>query len=177
MIKIHPYRWDPVKLLREVRKYDGGQVLIESTETSKNLNTYKMFRGEIERSEVTIAPGKKEIVVKFSWLCYKQFYFTGKEDRDELEILSDKRPWIEQPSHCNRPIIIGYTTYYPQKDEERIKVWTRLKETVHFFKPGDYTNLVKDDSGVFSSYLSIHRNELLYCLARVMGMNKKKGKK
>lgn len=176
-LKMHGYFWDPLELLREMRGYDGGQLQIESTEKSGNLRTHKMFRGEIRKSDVVLVPKKREIIVEFNWLCYKQFDFAGKKTQSELMLISNNHPWSRQPTRCNGPIIIGYTTYYPQKDEERIKVWTNLGEIIHIFKPGDHTNLIPSDDDKFRPYQVVHYKKLLLSLCYTIVMNSKKGKK
>lgn len=176
-LKMHGYFWNPLKLLKEVKEYDGGQLQIESTEKSGGLTTHKMFRGEIKKSDVIIAPKKREITVEFNWLCYKQFDFTGTKTQSELMLISNKHPWIKQPPRCNGPIIIGYTTYYRQRDEERVKIWSNLGETIHLFKPNDHTNLIQSDENKFSSYQVVNYRKLLLSLCYTIVINSKKGKK
>jgi hypothetical protein len=172
---MHAYFWDPVRLLKELPDYDGGQIQIESTEKYGNSLTVKVFRGRIKRCFVDIRPGKKEIYISFDWLCYKDFQIKGEENEIERFTLASKKQWSVLPSE--QGITVRYTTYYFQRDEDRVKMWTSLGEIIHFYKIGDHTNLIIDCNGKFTPYQVVNYKKLLLSLCYIIVINSKKNKK
>lgn len=176
---MHGYFWDPVRLLKELSGYDGGQIQIESTERYGDFLTVKVFRGQIESCFVDIKPGKREVRISFDWLCYKDFQIEDrkKEKNDEIErfVIASKRQWLVLPSE--KGITVRYTTYYFQRDEDRVKMWTSLGEIIHFYKKGDHTNLIVDCNGKFTPYQVVNYKKLLLSLCYTIVINSKKNKK
>ena len=171
---MHAYFWDPVRLTKELSNYIGGQLQIESVEGCTDFKTRKFIRGQIRDFRIDLSSKRREIFIQFDWICEKSFSVKGSESEIEFYKLSNSRKWNTLPA--NSEMRVGYTTYYFQKDEDRIKLWTDLKETAHFYKQGDHTNLIRTDDK-FVEYQVVNYKKLLLCLCYAIVLSSKKSKK
>ncbi|OGI95442.1 hypothetical protein A2917_02675 [Candidatus Nomurabacteria bacterium RIFCSPLOWO2_01_FULL_42_17] len=138
---MHGYYWSRVSLEKELKKFAGGQFLME---TKEGL----VFRGQIQKWSIPDM-GQRKVLVYFDWLCERRFGV----DKDFKPI--SKWVLLEPPSgfQC---LTIEFTSYYFQRKrkdrEERIKMWTLLGEVCRFFQKEDPSNLRQQESGEFLPY-------------------------
>ncbi len=140
---MHLYYFDKKHLEETLREFAGGQFMMKTREGL-------VFRGKVSACFV---PSKmnKRVLVYFHWLSERRLVL------DKWEMLSQK--WfLVEPSIHPHFLNIGFTSYYFQPDEERVKMWGEFGEVCHFFTKGDHTNLVScgDD---FVPYCDLHKLE------------------
>lgn len=171
---MHGYFWNKVKLAKELSNYVGGQFQIESIERCSDSMIHKILRGQVLDLRLDLSSKKREVFVRFAWICEKSFPIKGNEDEIEFYKLSNSRRW--NALQVNSEMKVVYTTYYFQRDEDRVKLWTDLKETAHFYKQGDHTNLIMIDDK-FVEYRVANYKKLLLSLCYTIVINSKKIKK
>jgi hypothetical protein len=144
---MHLYYWDKKRLEKTLVKFIGGQFLME---TKEGL----VFRGEI--SEYFVPDNRnKMVIITFNWLS-------------ERRLVSDANwnlvpKWYRlKPPIGHSLMNVGFTTYYSQPDEDRLKMWGEQGEVCHFFRKEDHTNLVSRGDE-FVPYWQLHH--LLFCRA------------
>ncbi len=141
---MHLYYWDRKKLENMLAGFTGGQFQMQTREGF-------LFRGEIKES---FAPSDKvkRVLISFTWLTERRFFF------DEFWTLRPK--WSLQQIPPKSPYLdVGFSYYYNQPDEDRIKMRGELGEICHFYRQGDYTNLIRNGDE-FLPYATRHHLRL-----------------
>ncbi|MES3032260.1 MAG: hypothetical protein V4699_03420 [Patescibacteria group bacterium] len=151
-IKI-PSSWVKFRNIEKLRAmlegFARGQFLMETPEGF-------VFRGEIERCWV----GDDSVFVSFTWLCERRFVFVF-DGAWELRKLKPK--WFPLESLKGPPFLeLKPGKYYYQADEDRVKIEEGKGAICHFFRKGDYTNLVKCEDE-FIPFGELHKLE--FCKA------------
>lgn len=127
---MHLYHVNLQRLRDRLADFSGGQFLME---TKEGL----VFRGEVSRCFVPEGQSK-QVSVFFNWLSERRFVL------DAGWSLRPKWFPLQPPNGLQIPyrLDLGYSSYYYQPDEDRVKMWGERKEVCHFFMPWDHTNLV-----------------------------------
>jgi hypothetical protein len=141
---MHLYYRDIKRLEKVLRKFAGGQFLMEATGGL-------VFRGKINNCVVPTDQGRR-IFIHFDWLCERRLVL------EEWPKLTPK--WfLLEPTVGHSYLDVGFTSYYPQPDEGRLKMWGEFGEVCRFFRRSDYTNLVKNEEQ-FVPYGQLHQEKL-----------------
>ena len=127
--------------------------LTEFTEGQFSMVTKEglVFRGEIQ-SCVIPKNSLRQIFISFAWLCERRFVFNN--------LWTPKPKWsLLGPPTGESMLEVGFSFYYLQPEEERIKIWSELGEVCRFYKKNDYTNLVRNGDS-FVPYAILHAEKL-----------------
>ena len=138
---MHGYYWDKEYLKNKLVEFNGGQFLME---TREGLT----FRGEIK--ECVIQSNKnRRVLIFFNWLSERRFFLD--------EWWRPKPRWVMlEPPHSSSTLDVGFSSYYTQQDEDRIKMWGTFGEVCRFFKREDHTNLVRNNDTIIP-YCELHK--------------------
>lgn len=138
---MHGYFWDRKYLERKLTEFNKGQFLME---TKEGL----IFRGEIKEC---VIPSKKNrrVLISFEWLSERRLF---------LDAWWKPKPrWVLLEPPRGVPFLdVGFTSYYTQQDEERIKMWGTFGEVCKFFRKDDHTNLVRNGNEIVPHW-ELHR--------------------
>ncbi len=138
---MHGYYWDKEYLKNRLAGFNGGQFLME---TKEGLT----FRGEIK--ECVIPSNKnRRVLISFNWLSERRLFLD--------EWWKPKTRWVLiEPPRGSSFLDVGFSSYYTQQDEERIKMWGAFGEVCRFFKKEDHTNLVRNWDEIIP-YWKLHK--------------------
>lgn len=138
---MHLYYSNAKQLEKGFNEFVGGQFQMKTKDW--------VFRGEIKEC---VALSNKRVKIYFNWLCERHFFF------DNFEILQPKWSLLVAPPGLHH-LDFELRFFYPQPDEDRIKVKGQLGEICHLFQKNDHTNLVQC-GGEFVPYCNLHKLEL-----------------
>ena len=107
-----------------------------------------VFRGEIK--ECAIPSNKnRRVLISFNWLSERRLFLD--------EWWKPKPQWVLlEPPHSSSTLDVGFSSYYTQQDEGRIKMWGELGEVCRFFGKDDHTNLVRNGDEILH-YWELHK--------------------
>lgn len=146
---MHLYYWNKRRLEKELKRFKEGQFLMV---TKHDL----IFRGKIKDCFVPDI-NIKRVLIHFHWLG--ELRFIPQEYAKPLP-----KWFIIKPLVGSTFLDVGFTAYYYQPDEERLKMWGGFGEICHFFKEDDYSNLVRQENELIP-YCQIRQRQFWQIIA------------
>ncbi|HTE48613.1 MAG TPA: hypothetical protein VK675_01765 [Candidatus Paceibacterota bacterium] len=188
---MHLWYWNAKRLEKTLKEFVGGQMMIDEKDGLK-------LRGQTSRF-IVYNRGEKRILIFVDWLCERKFVVDKfwkpipkwfplepptalvssnwlserKYVLDQMSIDSPIREsYLLEPPSDPFFLDVGFTTYYSQPDEDRLKMFGEFGGICHFFRKNDHTNLVRCGEE-FVPYGQIHLLKLRRIFVALLAKKRK----